>query len=261
MIYFSRPFFCLVILLILWCKPANAISTKHGIAGQSSALLQDATVPLRTTAIDSTEVVVRTPPPGILEAYLENPDYNYATGKNDVLGWWDQLKTWLFERLSNVFDDNGQSDIWEFVFYAIALAIFGYALLGFLKMDVGSLFSAKKRSTRGVFTETQEDLREKNFLSLAEGALQQNDLRLTIRMYYMHVLKILDEREVILWSPRKTNQDYLRECRLREIMPAFARLIYLFDHSWYGDFPVDLPLVEEARMLTLSLIEEPERVS
>ena len=207
---------------------------------------------------DSTIVVVRMPPPEILNAYLENPDYNYVTGKNEALNWWERIKNWFFDWISSVFDENGQGDIWEFVYYAIGLALFGYAVLSFLKMDARSLFSAKKRGVRNVLAE-EEHVREKDFLSLADSAFQQQDLRLTIRMYYMHVLKALDEREAIVWSPRKTNQDYLLECRLPGFMPAFTRLTYLFDHSWYGDFPVDHALVEEARFLALSLSALSER--
>ncbi len=260
MSYFSRPLLCIVMLLLSGCLPPLAIPLEINISIQSDRAIQGTALRSPAIAPDSTAVVVRSPPAGVLEAYLENPDYNYTRGKNEVASWWDQLKNWFFDFLSEVFDENGQGGIWEFVFYAIALVIFGYAVLSFLKMDARSLFTAKKRSTRKVFAETEEDLREKDFLSLAEGSFQQNDFRLTIRMYYMHVLKLLDEQEAILWSPRKTNQDYLRECRLPEFKPAFARLTYLFDHSWYGDFPVDRLLAEEARSLAVTLHEEPERV-
>lgn len=263
MIYFSRPLLCFFMLLPLACLPAQAAIVKKdaNIAFEIRTAAWDAVQQFPATTSDSTAVTVRTPPASILEAYLENPEYNYVRGENRVLSWWDQLRNWFFDWLSDVFEENGQNDIWEFIYYAIALVIFGYAILSFLKMDARSLFSARKRSTRKVFAETKEDLHEKDFLSLAENALQQNDLQLSLRMYYMYVLKMLDEREVILWSPRKTNQDYLRECRLPELMPAFARLTYLFDHSWYGDFPVDRSMVEEAQSLALNLVLEPGGMS
>ncbi len=103
------------------------------------------------------------------------------------------------------------------------------------------------------FNAEVEDIKEKDFLLLADQAFQQGDLNHAARMYYMHTLRVLDEREAIVWTPRKTNQDYLAECRLTEVIPRFARLTYLFDYAWYGDFPVDRRVVEEMRRLVVAV--------
>ena len=202
---------------------------------------------------DSTEVVVRSPPADILDAFRDNPDYHYIQDKTRAMTWWEELKQWFFNWLSDLLEASEQGTAWQYFFYGLALLILAFAILQFFKMDVRGLFSSQKKRPQMFYPSSVEQIQARDFLLMADEALQLGNLRIAARMYYMHVLQMLDAQEIIEWQPRKTNQDYLYECRQSIFKPQFARLTYLFDYSWYGDFPVDQHLVEEMRALALDV--------
>lgn len=239
--------FNLMLLFVMWVTPAHLVQTT---LVQTTA---DITAYTATVAQDTTEMVLRRPPAEVMEAFLNSPDYQYNRGQPGALSWWQELKQWFFNWLSELFEENEQDTFWSYLLYGVALLVVVYGILKLLKMDARGLFSAQKKRPQGVFLSSIENIQVQDFLLLADQAFQAGNLRVAARMYYMHVLKILDEQEVIVWTPRKTNQDYLSECRLPEIRSQFARLTYLFDYSWYGDFPVDKSLIEEIRSLALSV--------
>ncbi len=208
---------------------------------------------------DTSNVVVRTPQEGALAVYKNNPDFIYLEQSVESLSLWDQIKRWFFDTISELFSDTGDGNFWWRILQVIAFGILILAFLRLLKMDAGGLLNPKSPPARGLIQLDDEILRDTDFLSLADEVRRQGNLRLASRMYYMHVLKVLDENEAIRWMPRKTNQDYLVECRLANFRPAFARLTYLFDYAWYGDFPVDAGVVEEMKTLALS-VEQKQQV-
>lgn len=198
---------------------------------------------------DSLAVTVRQPPASILSAYRDNPAYQYRQRTDQALTFWDKIKRLFFDWLDRLMDENSQRGIWKYVIYAIAIGLVLFAILRSFKMDLRALFSPKKRSVSQVVGMADELSQSTDFIALAEAARKDGDFRLSARMYYMHVLKVLDAGEVIRWSPRKTNQDYVYECRQSDIKQPFRRLTYLFDYAWYGDFPVDQAVVAEMQTL------------
>lgn len=198
---------------------------------------------------DSLAVTVRQPPASVLSAYRNNPAYQYRQRTDQALTFWQKIRHAFWDWLNRLLDARGQGTVWEYVLYAIAVGLVIFAILRMLKMDLQSFFSpgapAASRGGGGV----DELDHNTDFIALAEAARKEGHLRLAARMYYVHVLKVMDAGGVINWSPRKTNQDYLAECRQHEVQPPFRRLTYLFDYAWYGDFPVDQALVAEMQTL------------
>ncbi len=204
-------------------------------------------------SIDPTSSDLRTPPEQWLDAYLEDPDYQYLQTLPPSPTWWDQLKAWFWNWLSELFDSSQQDKIWRRVLEGLAILIVLYGIFRFLKMDAKGLFSMQQRSNVLRLDGDIEELRNTDFRSQAEEAYQAGQARDAARLYYMYVLQVLDDKDAIDWMPQKTNQDYLHECRLLEFKSSFSRLTYLFDYLWYGDFPVKPAYVEEMRSLALGL--------
>ncbi len=198
---------------------------------------------------DSTGVDVRRPPADMLEDFRGDLDYRYATEQVRSDSWWDQLVDRFFRWLDGLFEDTNQGSIWRYVLYGAAIVAVIFAVLQIFKMDGVRLFQIRTRRPQGMYEGISEVLHENDFLELARGALEKEDYREAARMYFMHVLRVLDEKGDIDWAPRKTNRDYVRECRHSNFRPAFERLAYLFDYSWYGNFPVDTIIVDEMRTL------------
>ena len=233
-----RVMLLIVPAFLIWVKPVAA-------QADDSTVFQ--------ISVEPSDVEVRTPPDKWLEAYLEDPDYQYLQAAPPSPTWWDQLKAWFWNWLSDLFDSSQQDRIWLRVFQGLAILIVLYAIVRYLKMDARGLFSMQGRSNVLRLDTDIEELRNTDFRSQAETAFNAGEAREAARLYYMYVLQVLDEKEAIDWMPQKTNQDYLHECRLLDFKSSFSRLTYLFDYIWYGDFPVKPAYVEEMRSLALGL--------
>ncbi len=205
--------------------------------------------------VDSSVVSVRQPPASVFSTYRENPDYQYTVRTDQALTFWQRIRQQFFDWLSRLFDENKQGTVWKYVFYVVAGGLVFYAILRLFRMDLQSFFSPRRRPVyrgEGVMDTLEPDT---DFIALAAEARSNGKLRLAARMYYMHVLHVLDAGEVIRWTPRKTNQDYVHECATSPVDAPFRRLTYLFDYAWYGDFPVDDGVVTEIQALAQQITD------
>jgi hypothetical protein len=79
-----------------------------------------------------------------------------------------------------------------------------------------------------------ENIHELDFNTLLDEAVQQQDYRRAIRLYYLHTLKQLTDRELIHWQPGKTNRSYIRELQAKALRTDFEKITALFEYVWYG---------------------------
>lgn len=70
-------------------------------------------------------------------------------------------------------------------------------------------------------------------------AINQENYRLAIRLYYLKVLKHLMELDWIKWKKDKTNSEYLRELSSKEFYTDFRLLTLMFERVWYGEVVLD----------------------
>ena len=73
---------------------------------------------------------------------------------------------------------------------------------------------------------------------LAE-AQEQGDLAAAIRLHYLQVLNELNKAAWIRWKKDKTNADYIRELRGKEVQKEFRHITQVFERAWFGK---NLPL-------------------
>lgn len=73
---------------------------------------------------------------------------------------------------------------------------------------------------------------------LAE-AQEQGDLSAAIRLHYLQVLNELNKAAWIRWKKDKTNADYIRELRGKEVQKEFRHMTHVFERAWFGK---NLPL-------------------
>lgn len=67
-----------------------------------------------------------------------------------------------------------------------------------------------------------------------EKALEIENYRLAVRIYFLIIIKSLSVRELINWQKRKTNYIYLKEIGDNQLKTQFATTIKLFEIVWYG---------------------------
>ena len=75
--------------------------------------------------------------------------------------------------------------------------------------------------------------------ALIHEAESKNDFNLAIRYLYLQSLKRLADRELILFSPDKTNNSYVQELSGSIYQQEFASLTRNYEYAWYGRFLID----------------------
>ncbi len=66
-------------------------------------------------------------------------------------------------------------------------------------------------------------------------ALENEDFKAAVRVYYLILLKRLNELGVIDWEPEKTNNDYALELSGHPSEKAFKHLTLIYEVIWYGE--------------------------
>jgi hypothetical protein len=82
----------------------------------------------------------------------------------------------------------------------------------------------------------EEKLHLANFKDLISSAKSKSDYRLSVRFYYLWLLRKLSEKKYIVWDINKTNMDYLYELKDKQLRERFNQHCYVYDYVWYGEF-------------------------
>jgi len=69
-------------------------------------------------------------------------------------------------------------------------------------------------------------------------AIQKNDFRLAVRLYYLQTLMHLSQKELIQFKQDKTNSQYLAQLYNTKFYKDFFSLTRNFEYTWYGQFPL-----------------------
>jgi len=219
----------LFIFLLFFC----AIST---LAQQDSTAVIYDMAPLQVKQIDGED----------LQKYQEDESFNYEIIKTDRT-WWDNLKTWLGNLLLRIFE--GLFGVEKAVgFLAAFFRIVPYLLLGlliyllikfFLNVNARSLQQARNNQSLVALSEEENIIKNEDIHELIRKALVHKNYRLAVRYYYLYILKLMSEKDLITWELQKTNNDYLTEIKTAALIQPFMKITHLYDYIWYGDFPID----------------------
>jgi hypothetical protein len=186
--------------------------------------------------------------------------FNYKEPIEDK-SMWDNFWEWVNELFDGIFGKNQRPDVngnWmDAVIKALAivviLVVVYFITRAILHKESYWIFG---RSRKGIAV---QDADAENILVMdLEQLIQQTktagDYRLAVRYYYLSLLKKLSFREIITWHWDKTNTDYLYEIKDSTLRKDFEYLSYVYDHSWYGDFPVDEKAFAKAERAFLKTI-------
>ncbi len=69
---------------------------------------------------------------------------------------------------------------------------------------------------------------------LLKEALDNENYRAAIRIYYLFILKDLSSRQWINWQKEKTNMHYLYEMQKQKVYNDFSQTVNYFEIVWYG---------------------------
>lgn len=179
--------------------------------------------------------------PGFKNKYTDN-DFNYVEKTKAKSAWdrfWEAVRIW-FNNLFRVSEGTATTSTYikRGLLILVMLAAAYLIVRAILNKESRWIFSkaGKKISAQDI---TEEDLHQMDFGKTIAETKNNGNYRLAVRYYYLWLLKRLTEREIIKWHPDKTNSDYIYEIKNETLKKDFSYLSYVYEYSWYGDFPID----------------------
>jgi len=123
------------------------------------------------------------------------------------------------------------------------LLIAGVLIFVLVHLFGSGLFAKNKVPSTFInqLTELDESPMESDLERYLREALARRDFKLAIRIYYLMILKSLNDAEVITWKKEKTNMDYMRELRQHPNYEALSNNTYIFEYVWYGEKDIHEP--------------------
>jgi hypothetical protein len=186
---------------------------------------------------DSSAVSLRSFNSEKLQAYKENRDFMYESNYKEEQDLLSRIRSWLWSML----DRYSTPEVINFLYNLFLYVLIPLAVIFILWKLFGEKFflygSSKKNKIN--FEEAPENIHEINFDKLIQEAISKQQYRLAVRLSYLLILKELTIKNVIVWSPEKTNYEYLGEIKENRIRDQFAHNTLMYEYVWYGDFEIN----------------------
>ncbi|WP_299555663.1 DUF4129 domain-containing protein [Seonamhaeicola sp.] len=188
-----------------------------------------------------------------LNAIYAGEDYIYERTVESS-GWWTRFKQWLNDFFRDLFDikNEGQASKATDIALKIAGIIISLLVIYFIfraVMNNEGTWVFGKSSDKSIIpvTDIENNIHATDFKKLIEDAEKDNNFRLAIRYYYLWLLKLLTQAEIIEYDVEKTNSDYQNEITQDNVKKEFAYTSYLYNYIWYGEFNVNPSEFDKAK--------------
>jgi hypothetical protein len=108
------------------------------------------------------------------------------------------------------------------------------------------LFYAKSKGiSQDVYEPIFENIFSIPFEEKIDEAIQNENYRLAIRLYYLQCLKTLNDARLITYGMEKPNSNYLAQLKGTKLYTDFFKLTRDFDYVWYGQFNISKTLFQK----------------
>ena len=141
--------------------------------------------------------------------------YDYDTEEGINLGW--------------------MGPVGQIIFYVAIAAIIAVILLQIIR-NTSFKSNPRRTSTSTNDADNIHDISELDTEDLIQKAHNARDYKLAIRLYFLDLLKKLNENGQIVWTKDKTNRDYLSELFTKQYyFNEVRRLTLAYERVWYGE--------------------------
>jgi hypothetical protein len=155
------------------------------------------------------------------------------------------------EKKEDRFEDQAESTPWDsgllkIVAFALVALLIGFIIYNLTKNLAGPGAIKINRSDLSETSTEIENIEDVDLRSPLAKALADGDLRLAIRLYYLNLLKALNEGGMIRWKKDKTNREYLSELYLANYFYSEIRGLTLsYEEVWYGEHALPAESLQE----------------
>lgn len=191
---------------------------------------------------DSVQRDARPVPEEALDAFRNDPTYQYDRPTPEQPSLMEILMRWVNENIFSPLARSARDDTWRWPWLALAVGIGIWVILRLLRADGGGLFGRSDREAGAVGDLLDvEDIESVDLAGRWRAARDKGRYRDAVRWRYLALLQSLAAADWITWQKNKTNHDFLREVRSGHPESArdMAALTRAFEWVWYGDRPVD----------------------
>lgn len=122
---------------------------------------------------------------------------------------------------------------------AILLAIAGLAYAIYHNLNAPKNRQIARDGVEITLDNVEHYIHESDIDRFLREALIAGNYSLSIRLYYLQVIKQFSETGAIRWSREKTNRDYLRETRSHRAAADFRSVTRTYERVWYGNQSLD----------------------
>ena len=213
--------------------------TSVGLQAQSDSLV---------VKNDESEITIKKFDRKHLNSYKKDSEfqYNEEIVQQDP-SFLDRFGSWALRKLADfvkwILGDKYASSVLKNIVIIFPYVVAGLVLFllfkFFMKVGINPIISQTKNKATVAYTEEEELIKNKDLAKLIKQAIEQHNLRLAIRYYYLLLLQQLQEVSIIQWEQQKTNDDYSSEIKQVELKKSFKKLTKLYDFVWYGNFEIN----------------------
>lgn len=234
------------------CKRSIEIILRYG---SWLLLFCNLVLPLRAEPARDSLYEIRSPGNIFIEKYRSEPAFNYTEVVEDT-PWGARFIRWLADFLGGA-SAKTTAEILGFLFKILVGACLFLALYLMIKTGIITPWGQKKKNFKNESVDISLFADSDKYRKLLEEALKKRDYKSAVRIHYLNMLYLLNEKELIRWEVSKTNASYIREIP-PEKREAFRNLSYVFDCVCYGDFEIKEEVYRKVRHYFLHFEKEVE---
>ncbi|HLT74829.1 MAG TPA: hypothetical protein VKZ68_07075 [Ohtaekwangia sp.] len=194
---------------------------------------------------DTLAVETRNADPGVVQSLKEDPDMQYEQPPTIAESLWERFLIWLGRLLNGIFDTAENTSWGRLFLYLLGLAAIVVIVMLIMKVDAFKVFYSGDGASTIKANVFDENIHEIDFDREIQNAVQAGDYRRGIRLIFLYALKILSDKQHIVWEQGKTNHDYVVEIKEGQMRQWLHHLSYYFDYAWYGNFTVSRELFDK----------------
>jgi hypothetical protein len=186
---------------------------------------------------DSSQVQQRHFTGSSIKAYTNDEDFQYEKETVKTPSAWDRFWQWFWNKYNEMIGTEAGKTTVQIIYWLLGVAAVTFFVLKVIKMNRMNLFKSSSQSNTP-YTIQDENIYTISFDEAIQQALQSGNYRLAIRLLYLQNLKMLADKNLIIWQPNKTDTDYLREIDKPGLKQSFKNITDIFEYAWYGNLSV-----------------------